>query len=73
MERFVTIRTQGNDRWDLIAQRAYGNPMKINLIIEANPTVPITPIIEAGTLLRVPVLPGINIDTLRLPPWKRQR
>lgn len=73
MARFVTIRTQGTDRWDLIAQRAYGDPLKMQLIIDANPTVPITPAIEAGTFIRVPVIAGTNVDAVRLPPWKRNR
>ena len=72
-DRFVTIRTQGQDRWDIIAHRAYGDVNKLGLIIEANPSVPITPVIEAGTFIKVPVIAGTNVEQLRLPPWKRKR
>ncbi len=72
-ERFVTIRTQGVDRWDLIAHRAYGDVNRIQLIIDANPSVPITSEVAPGTLIRVPVIAGTNVEALRLPPWKRTR
>lgn len=64
---------KGGDRWDLVAFYAYGDPFKMKLILAANPTVPISPIIKAGTRLLVPIiLPADNTaPALALPPWKR--
>jgi len=70
MANTIYIAVQG-DRWDLIAFRAYGDALKINELIDANPNVPITDEIPAGTILNVPVLSEPVLDTNLLPPWKR--
>jgi nucleoid-associated protein YgaU len=72
MEYLEYIVKQG-DRWDTIAYKAYGNPLLFNGIIEANFATVISPILEVGTRLIIPILEtsNIQIDSELLPPWKR--
>lgn len=63
--------TQEGDRWDLIADKAYGDATKITPIIEANPGVPKTPVLPSGITLYVPLMDVETVDTNLLPPWKR--
>ena len=44
---------------------------KYEVIIQANPSVPITPILESGIKLKIPVLDANNEITFELPPWRR--
>lgn len=70
MEYFEHITTEG-ERWDQIAYKYYGDPLKYEPIVAANP-VSIIPILPAGLKIKVPVL-DVE-DTIRaeeLPPWKR--
>jgi len=73
MANFVEYVAKQGDRWDTIAFKAYGDSTLINGIIEANPTIVISPILEAGTRVIVPILEqgDIQIDSELLPPWKR--
>lgn len=61
------------ERWDTIAHKAYGRASLMQPIIEANPNVPINPRLEGGTVLIIPVIDEINVQTdkEKLPPWKR--
>lgn len=61
------------ERWDTIAQKAYGKASNFAGIIAANPLVPITAQIEGGTVLIIPILADNSIvtDLELLPPWKR--
>lgn len=61
------------ERWDTIAQKAYGRASLMQPIIEANPTVPITPRLTGGTVLLIPVIDEVEVKTDKelLPPWKR--
>ena len=70
---FVEYVSKQGDRWDIIANKAYGDPTLINGIIEANTTLSITPIIPVGYRIIVPILEigEIQIDSELLPPWKR--
>lgn len=63
--------TKEGDRWDTIAYKAYGNPLLITPIVEANPGVPKTPVIPSGITLYIPVRERESVDTNLLPPWKR--
>jgi hypothetical protein len=60
-------------RWDTVSYLAYGSSSFIQELIEANPIVPITPRLLAGTVLDVPVLDDGLIKTNKelLPPWKQ--
>lgn len=73
MSNFVEYVTKQGDRWDTIAFKAYGDASLVNGLIEANPTIVISPILEAGTRVIVPILEqgDIQIDSELLPPWKR--
>lgn len=73
MANFVEYVAKQGDRWDTIAFKAYGDATLINGIIEANPTIVISPILESGTRVIVPILEqgDIQIDSELLPPWKR--
>lgn len=64
---------QDGERWDTIAHKAYGRASLMKPIIEANPTVPVTPRLEAGTVLIIPVIDEIEVKTDKelLPPWKQ--
>lgn len=73
MDNFVEYVTKQGDRWDTIAFKAYGDASLINGIIEANTSIVILPILEAGTRVIVPILESgeIQINSELLPPWKR--
>jgi len=66
------ITTEG-ERWDAVAQKAYGKPAAFNGIIAANPMVPITPRLAAGIVLNIPIIEdnSIQTDAELLPPWKQ--
>lgn len=75
----VPYKTRQGDRWDAISKRCYGTPYLYELIIAANPTVPIRPVLDEGIVLAIPLLeqPGTaepaGIPPELLPPWKRPR
>ena len=63
--------TQPGDRWDLIAYKAYGDAIMIDIIAQANPSIPLTPILDSGIVMFIPVQAAATIDTNLLSPWKR--
>jgi phage tail protein X len=73
MANIVEYVTKQGDRWDTIAFKAYGDASLINGLIEANPSIVISPILEPGVRVVVPILETgeIQIDSELLPPWKR--
>ena len=68
---FTKYTTIEGDRWDTVAHKAYGDPMKISPIIEANQRVPKSPIIQAGTVLNIPIQERSSVTASILPPWKQ--
>lgn len=62
---------QEGDRWDSLATLYYGNCFSYKYLVMANPHVPISPIIELGTKLIIPVLSDSTKANEDLPPWKR--
>lgn len=70
-EEFYTYITKQNDRWDLIAYEYYNNALLYEEIIKANPEVKITPVLEAGIKIKVPVLKEDTTIQFELPPWKK--
>ena len=66
------IVTEG-ERWDTIAEKAYGKASAYQGIIAANPNVPITTRLNGGIVLLIPILENNSIvtDAESLPPWKR--
>lgn len=66
--KYITVE---GDRWDTIAFKAYGDPLKITPLIEANPKVPKTPVLASGITIYVPLMEKESVNTNLLPPWKR--
>ncbi len=66
--QFLAIVTGPADRWDTIAFKAYGDPTQVNVLIEANPTVPISPVLPQGITIFCPLIqpPGPAAGTT---PW----
>lgn len=65
--------TQDGERWDSLAWKYYGDATAYEVIISANPSLPIVPILPSGIKVLIPVLaeaePGTTVEGL--PPWKR--
>lgn len=70
MTEYYNYITKDNDRWDLISYKYYDDPTLYETIILANPDVKITPILEAGIKLKIPLIETSNEITTDLPPWK---
>lgn len=69
---FLEHRTREGERWDLLAWDYYGDPLRFEPIIAANPTAPITPMLPSGLRLLIPVFAAEDLPvTATLPPWKR--
>lgn len=62
--------TVPNDRWDKIAYKFYGDVYEQRTIIEANPDVPITPVLKENTTLIIPILEDSETEE-GLPIWKQ--
>lgn len=73
MNSLVPYVTKQGDTWDLIANRAYANPLSVSEIMAANPGVPIDPVLPVGIKIMIPVLTNSFVETnlQNLPPWKR--
>ncbi len=70
MTEYYSYITSDKDRWDLISYKFYDTPFFYEEIINANPDIPITPELNAGIQLKIPVLENTNKNTINLPPWK---
>jgi hypothetical protein len=72
MEYTQHIAIEGQ-RWDTVAEIRYGRSDLAKIIIAANPNIPITPRLEAGTVLQIPILEKNDPETdpSLLPHWKR--
>lgn len=68
---FTEYITQEQDRWDIIAYKAYGDASKMPEIIKANPKVPVYDVLPSGLKLLIPTLASPSGDETLLPPWKR--
>lgn len=73
MANIVEYIVKDGDRWDTIAYKAYGDTSLVNVIIEANTSAVISPVLTAGMRLVIPILETgeVEIDSELLPPWKR--
>jgi hypothetical protein len=80
---FAEYITKPGDRWDLIAYKSYGTlnlvadddgnqVSPIGLIVQANPGIVVTDIIQEGLLLQIPIIKSATLLTnlSLLPPWK---
>ena len=68
---YVVHVTSDGDRWDQIANRYYGDPLRYEPIIAANGDLPIIPVLPASLHVLVPILTTATPSTDDLPPWKR--
>ena len=57
--------------WDLISYKFYNDSTKYELIIKANPDIPITPVLESGIKLKIPILEEKETISFITPPWKK--
>lgn len=59
------------DRWDVLAYKYYGSVKSMNILTDANPTVPVSWELMPGTNLIIPIMDDTNdsIITQNLPPW----
>lgn len=68
---YVEHVTQDGDRWDLIAHRWYGDALRIEPLLAANPAHARRITLSGGLVIRVPVLAAPVITPAGLPPWAR--
>lgn len=71
MTDFTELTLVEDTRWDTVSYKAYGTISRVPEIADANPTIPLTDLIPAGTKLYIPILEEAAIVTDLLPPWKR--
>lgn len=64
-----SYKTRSGDTWDMIALRALGSEMHMDLMIEANPTHNYIARFDDGVTLVVPDVPADELST-NLPPWR---
>lgn len=67
----VPYITNEGDRWDLIADKAYGDVTKMDKIIEANPDLALVTNFREGVTIMLPIISETETQTSTLPPWKR--
>ncbi|WP_339079030.1 tail protein X [Pseudomonas sp. TMP9] len=65
---YLTHTTVEGERWDQLAFIYYGDAMRYEPIVRANPQVPITRSLTSGLTLRIPVLDVVT-SSEDLPPW----
>lgn len=68
--QFIQHVTYAGERWDLLAFQYYGDPTNYEVIIEANPLVPIEPVFDAGIVIAIPIIQQQAVVSADLPPWK---
>lgn len=71
MTEYYIYKTRPNDRWDSIAVKFRGDTFDYSDIIEANPHVPIKPVLDEGIEIRIPIKEETSEDKSKLPIWKQ--
>lgn len=69
--RYTQYTTIEGDRWDNIAYKAYGDPTKFGLIIQANPYVRVDIELPGGLTLFIPIISRDKVNKDVLSPWKQ--
>lgn len=67
-QQFIQYVAIDGDRWDVLADIAYGDETLFAPIIAANPSIPIDDTIAAGTPVFVPII-ELPAPVNNLPPW----
>ena len=70
MSEFLRHTTGPRDRWDLLADTYYGDPLRYGPLLGANPDVGQPPILPEGITIWVPILGEPVTGTAGLPPWR---
>ncbi len=63
-----TYTTSGGDQWDIIAKAVYGDEMKLDVLMKANPLLCGIYEFDAGTVVQVPDIPAEELA--EMPPWR---
>jgi len=71
MKTALVYRSREGDRWDLIAWRYYHDLAQIPALLQANPTLPVTPVLQAGWTVLIPIIEASAVTDSELPPWRR--
>ena len=71
MTEYYSYITKDNDRWDLSAYKYYKSPALYEEIIKANPEVKVTPLLDSGIKLKIPVLEESETIKFETPTWKK--
>jgi phage tail protein X len=71
MAEFQRYISNAGDRWDLIADRAYGDITKMKELQEANPDIARYASFPNGITIILPIIPEKSTQNALLPPWKR--
>jgi hypothetical protein len=58
------------DRWDLLADLYYGDPLRFEPLLRANPDLASAPILPPGAQILVPILDEVDSVPATLPPWR---
>ncbi len=69
---FVKYTATQGDTWPAIAHKAYGEFHRWTEIAAANPQLPLSATLAAGTVVQVPVIPAVVSASTEIgrPPWK---
>ncbi len=70
---YTQYRTRQGDTWDFIAWQQYGDPLAMQVLIDANPHVPIAPVLPRGLVLAIPNRGDVRptLTNAQLPPWRK--
>jgi phage tail protein X len=67
---YLTHITTEGERWDQLAARYYGDALSYEIIVAANPDVPLASTLPGGLALAIPVVERADLSD-ELPPWKQ--
>lgn len=69
---YIEHVTKMGERWDLLANHYYGDPLGYERIIADNPHVAITPVLPSGIVLLIPLIASDEAVTAEeIAPWLR--
>lgn len=73
MIQSINYTVKQGERWDSLAWKFYGSVKAMNILVENNPTIPLSTVLAAGTQIIVPILDNTEEIVIKtnLPPWKK--
>ena len=73
MIQSINYTVKQGERWDSLAWKFYGSVKAMNVLIENNPTIPLSAVLASGTQVVVPIIDNTSeiVKSTNLPPWKR--